>query len=103
MHWNWVSAIGIAAILAYIALSNTRMWSRLRRGLRIQTVAVDEALQAARVACDQSGWPWQEPVLIHESPINYWLMTNSRSRGGNCNFVIGMRTARIKRARFAAR
>jgi hypothetical protein len=103
MLWNWISAIGIAAILTYIVLSNTRMWSRFRRGLRIQTVAADEALQAARAVCDRNGWPWQEPVLVHESPISYWLMTNSRSQGGNCTFVVGMRSARIKKASFASR
>ena len=103
MHWDWFSAGAIAAIVAYIVLSNLRMWSRFRRGLGIRTVATEEAVRAARAACEKKGWPWQEPLLIHESPTNFWMMTNARSRGGNVNLVVGMRSAQIKKAAFARR
>jgi hypothetical protein len=103
MHLDWFSAGAIVGIVIYIVLCNTRMWSRVRRRLRIRTVATEDAVKVAREVCDRRGWPWQEPVLIHESPINYWLMTNSRSRGGNCNFVVSMRSATIRKAAFAGR
>ena len=103
MNPGWIFAAVLAVILVYLVLGNTRSWSRLRRIVRIRTISADEALTAAKAACAERGWPWEEPVVAQEEPTTFRFMTNTHYRGGNCFIVVAMSNGKIKRMNFAIR
>lgn len=76
------------------------VWMLIRKMFRIRVViGSSEAVLAAKRECAMRGWPWQEPVVIQEGLVEYRIMTNASSRGGNVNIAVDCRDGRI---RFAA-
>jgi hypothetical protein len=62
-----------------------------------------EIINIARRHCDNAGWPWVEPIFVHEGLFSTSVHTNAEHRGGNAYVRISERTGHIERAFFSHR
>ena len=58
------------------------------------------AVNIAQDACAIKGWPWKDPVQVSERLFDWYIYTNSSSRGGNVAFTIDRKTGEIMRSDF---
>lgn len=62
-----------------------------------------EIMQIARRHSDEMGWPWDEPIVVHEGMLSTSVHTNADHKGGNVYIRINARTGRIAHAFFSRR
>lgn len=62
-----------------------------------------EVLAIGRAYCERRGWPWTEPVHFSRGWRVARVRTNARTRGGNVNLEIELRTGTVIKAGFARR
>jgi len=72
-------------------------------GLSGGHISKEDALEIARIRCQEEGWPWIEPVHVITGFRAYRIMTNAQMRGGNVFMRVDRRTGEVRSAGFARR
>jgi hypothetical protein len=64
-----------------------------------RSVGRDVALEAARKAALEAGYPWVDPVRVTRGLRYYWVMSNWQSHGGTVHIKVHARTGAVASVR----
>ncbi len=94
----------VSALLFFLKFLPIRLLLSARRLAAVGPVVLtrEEALAIALAEARARGYPWEEPVRIHEEWLHYFVLTNAEYRGGSVHAWINALTGAAS-MRFLAR
>jgi hypothetical protein len=81
-------------------MSTTATLLKLARALTNTPVLIGkgQAIHAARMACEERGWGWGEPIGVYEGVRAYTIRTSTHTRGGEkAWFKIDVTTGKVRK------